>query len=146
MGILLDEQISQNISTTGGISIPLSSTPALFGTLGLNTADAGANLRIQFSATVSLASIVSVLTPVTITIFRGVGPSAVLVYSATQSAPAVGLLEVLANSVMTVTGVDYIPPNPGFLVYQAFVSIPGGVAIAPTRIGPESFNAAAYSD
>lgn len=37
MGTFLDAQISQNTSFSGGIAIPLSSTPALFGTLGLNT-------------------------------------------------------------------------------------------------------------
>jgi hypothetical protein len=34
MGTFLDAQISQNISFSGGIAIPLSSTLALFGTLG----------------------------------------------------------------------------------------------------------------
>ena len=81
MGTFLDAQISQNISFSGGIAIPLSSTPALFGTLGLNTA-----------------------------------------------------------------GADYRPPNPGNSVYQAFISIPGGIVLVPTRTGPESLNAAAYSD
>ncbi|MCY9694365.1 hypothetical protein [Paenibacillus alginolyticus] len=146
MGIFLDSQISQNISTTGGTSIPLTAAGALFGTLGLNTAAAGPNLRIQFTASVALAATVAVAVPVTITIFRGVGPGAVLIYSATQSAPAVGAVAVLANSVFTVTGADHTPPNPGFLVYQAFISFTGLIALAPTRIGPESFNAAAYSD
>lgn len=31
MGTFLDAQISQNISFSGGIAIPLSLTPALFG-------------------------------------------------------------------------------------------------------------------
>lgn len=39
---LIDSQISQNVSTAGAVSIPASATPALFGTLGLNTAAAGA--------------------------------------------------------------------------------------------------------
>ncbi|MDM5453430.1 hypothetical protein [Peribacillus simplex] len=145
MGTFLDAQVSQNISFSGGISIPLSSTPALFATLGLNTANAGPNLRIQFTATTAISSLASVAVPITIQIYRGVGPGRVLVYSAIETSPAIGVLGVAARRIITVTGCDYAPPNPGFLVYQAFVSIPGGIVVAPTRTGPESLNAAAYS-
>ncbi|MCR8642500.1 hypothetical protein NV379_07465 [Paenibacillus sp. N1-5-1-14] len=144
-GKFLDSQISQNGSFTGSVGIGVTSTPALFGTLGLITSGAGAHLRVQFTATVTVSSLVSVLTPVTIQIFRGTGVGATLVYSATESLP-LGLL-VLSETVFTATGCDYQPPNPdGFLIYQAFVSIPAGLAILPVRTGPESFNAAAYSD
>lgn len=146
MGTFLDAQISQNIGFSGAIAIPVSSTPALFATLGLNTSGAGPNLRVQFSATVALSSLAAVLVPVTIQIYRGVGPGRVLVYSAIETAPAAGALLVASRNIITVTGSDNVPPNPGFLVYQAFISIPGGIPIAPIRTGPESMNAAAYSD
>jgi hypothetical protein len=147
MGKFLDAQISQNSSTSGSIAIPLTSTPQLFGTLGLSTAGAGANIRTQFTATVSISSLALVAVPVTISIFRGMGPGAVLVYSATETSEVAGVLGVASRKVFTITGADFKPPAPGsFLVYQAFVSIPGGVALAPTRNGPESFNAAIYSD
>ncbi|MFJ8070899.1 hypothetical protein ACIQZD_18385 [Peribacillus sp. NPDC096447] len=146
MGKFLDAQISQNISLSGGIAIPVSSTPALFGTLGLNTSGAGPNLRVQFTATVALSSLAAVIVPVTIQIYRGVGPGRVLVYSAIETAPAAGALLVASRNIITVNGADYRPPNPGSLVYQAFISIPGGIPIAPTRTGPESFNVAAFSD
>ncbi|MFE4143744.1 hypothetical protein ACFX4I_18185 [Peribacillus sp. YIM B13472] len=148
MGRFLDARISQNISKSGQIAIPLSSTPARFGTLGLVTSGAGPNLRVQFTATVAISSLAAVLVPVLIEIYRGQGPGRVLVYSATETAPAAGALLVASRHIITVTGADYLPPNPptGLLAYEAFVSIPGGVPVAPTRTGPESFNAAAYSD
>jgi hypothetical protein len=146
MGQLLDAQISQNINTSGGAAIPVGPTPALFGTLGLNTSGAGANLRIQFTATVAVSSVVTLAVPIRISIFRGVGPDAVLVYSAVEEPTVAGAVGVLNRRIITVTGADYTPPNPGFLIYQAFISTEGIVAIAPTRTGPESFNAAAYSD
>ncbi|MGE7646512.1 hypothetical protein ACQKM1_01755 [Peribacillus frigoritolerans] len=146
MGTLIDARTSQNISMSGQIAIPISSTPARFGTLGLVTAGAGPNLRVQFTATVAISSLAAVLVPVLIEIYRGQGPGRVLVYSATETAPAAGALLVASRNIITVTGADYRPPNPGFLAYEAFVSIPGGVPVAPTRTGPESLNAAAYSD
>lgn len=146
MGTFLDAQISQNISFSGQIAIPLSPTPALFGTLGLNTAGAGTNLRVQFSATFAISSLVTVAVPITIQVYRGVGPGRVLVYSATETSPVIGALGVASRRIITITGADYRPPNPGNLVYQAFISIPGGIVLVPTRTGPESFNAAAYSD
>ncbi len=143
MAILLDQQVSQNASTAGSIAIPVSATPELFGTLGLNVAGAGANLRVHFTATVTVSGLIAVLTPVTITIFRVVGGVPTLVFSVTETLP-VGTL-ILTTTVLTANGVDYNPPNDGFLVYQAFVSAPG-LEVFPTRVGPESFNAEAYSD
>lgn len=142
----LDAQISQNARTSGAIADPLGPTPELFGTLGLNTAGAGPNLRIQFAATVAISSLATAAVPIRISIFRGVGPGRVLVYSAVEQPIAAGAVGALSRRVITVTGADYRPPNSGFLIYQAFVSTEGPVEIAPTRTGPESFNAAAYSD
>ncbi|PAE44080.1 hypothetical protein [Bacillus sp. 7884-1] len=142
----LDARTSQNISTSNATGIPVTATPALFGTLGLNTTGAGPNLRVQFTATVSISSLATIAVPITITIFRGVGPDAVLVYRATELPIALGAVGALNRRIITVTGSDYQPPNPGFLIYQAFVNTEGGVAVAPTRTGPESFNASAYSD
>lgn len=143
MAILLDEQVSQNASTSGAIAIPVSATPELFGTLGLNVSGSRGNLRVHFTATVTVSALVTVLAPITIDIFRVVGGVSTLIFSVTENLP-VGTL-ILTQSVVTANGVDYLPPNDGFLVYQAFVSTPG-LEIIPTRVGPESFNAEAYSD
>ncbi|MFP3122356.1 hypothetical protein OH784_06215 [Ectobacillus funiculus] len=148
MSTFLDARTSQNISYSDGLSIPLSSTPALFAELGLVTTGAGPNLRIQFTASVAVSSLASVAVPIRIDIYRGrlADPERVLVYSAIETTAVAGILGVASRKILTVTGSEYTPPNPGLLVYQAFISIPGGVPIAPTRTGPESFNAAAYSD
>ncbi|MFB3161493.1 hypothetical protein P5G62_011705 [Neobacillus sp. 179-C4.2 HS] len=143
---LLDAQISQNISTSGGISIPLTTTPTLFATLGLNTSGAGADLRVQFTGTVGISSLAQVAVPITVDVYRGIGPNRVLVYSVTETSEVAGTLGVASRKILTFTGADSNPPNPGFLIYQAFVSIPGGIPIAPTRTGPESFNAQVYSE
>lgn len=140
---LVDSQLSQNASFANAISVPASSTPALFGTLGLDTADAGSNLRVHFSATVTLSATVAILVPVTITINRVIGGVSTTVYTATKSLPVGTLL--LTTDVITISGID-IPPPSGFIIYQAFVSIPAGLAVTPTRVGPESFQAVAYSD
>lgn len=144
MAIFLDQQVSQNASTSGAIAIPLSATPTLFGTLGLDTSGAGPNLRVHFTATVTASALVTVLTPITVDIFRVINGVSTLIFSVTENLP-VGTL-VVSQNVVTANGVDYNPPNPGFIVYQAFVSIPAGLAVIPTRVGPESFNAEAYSD
>lgn len=137
---LIDSQLSQNASTTDSISIPTSISPQLFGTLGLNTAAAGSNLSVHFSATISFSSAETVTVPATVTIFR-VTDVSTLIYSATES---IQLGELLIP--MTISGVDNLPPNPGFLIYQAFVTIEEGFPESPVRIGPESFQAVAYSD
>jgi hypothetical protein len=145
MARLIDEQVSQNASTAGSISIPLSSTPALYGTLGLNTSTVGPTLRVEFTTTVGISSIAQALAPITIEVYRGTGPGRVLVYSATEAVEAAGTLGLVNTKVFTFTGIDYLPSNPGFLIYQAFVS-GSGVTIGLSRTGPESFNAQAYSD
>ncbi|RCX19780.1 hypothetical protein DFP94_104235 [Fontibacillus phaseoli] len=140
---LVDSQISQGSSFANSISVPASTTPALFGTLGLNTAGAGDNLRVHFSATVTLAATIAILVPVTITIVRVIGGVSTTVYTATESLPVGNLL--LTTDVFTVSGID-VPPDANFIIYRAFVSIPGGLAVIPNRVGPESFQAVAYSD
>jgi hypothetical protein len=147
MPTYLDAQISQNSGSFGSPLIPATSTPALFGTLGLITAGAGANLRVQYEATVTISAIVDVISSVIIQIVRGIGlpgsPGVTTVYTAIHTLPIIGV-GVLSTDVITIAGADFLPPNPGFLHYQAYVSVTG-VALA-TRVGPESFNALAVSD
>ncbi|CAH0118511.1 MULTISPECIES: hypothetical protein [unclassified Paenibacillus] len=143
MARLIDSQISQNSGSFGAPNTVLDGTPQLFGTLGLITAGAGPNLRVILNATVTIGSVLTVLTPAVVQIFRGVGPGATLIYTAVTTLPLLGVA-ALTTIPITVTAADFNPPNPGFLTYQAFVFV-GGVAVV-TRIGPESFNATAYSD
>lgn len=146
MAKFLDAQTSQRASYAGSISIPVTTTPELFGTLGLNTAGAGPNIRVEFAFTATITSLLSVLTPINIDVYRGTGPNRALVYSAAPTLAVAGL-GVASATVVSLTGADFNPPSPNnFLIYQAFISLPAGVALLPTRTGPESFFAAAYSD
>lgn len=141
---LLDFKISQNSGSVGSPLTLVNGAPLLFGTLELDTSGAGPNLRIQFEATVSVSAIVSVASSIVVQIVRGLGGPGVgtTVYTAVHSFPL--LIDILDTEVVTVTGADFLPPNPGFLTYQAFVSV-SGIDLA-TRTGPESFNALAISD
>lgn len=146
LGTFLDAQTSQNASYRNSIAIPVTTTPALFGTLGLSTVGAGANIRVEFAFSAAISSLAALLTPVNIEVYRGVGPVRVLVYSAQITLPVAGL-GVASETVFTLAGADFNPPSPSnFLIYQSFISIPAGIVILPTRTGPESFYAAAYSD
>ncbi|MCK2003974.1 hypothetical protein MZM54_21550 [[Brevibacterium] frigoritolerans] len=146
MGTFLDAQTSQNASFRNSIAVPVTTTPALFGTLGLDTTGAGPNIRVEFTFTATLSSLAALLTPVNIEVYRGTGVDRVLVYSAQQTLPVAGI-GLASETVITLAGADFNPPSPNnFLIYQSFISIPGGIIIAPTRTGPESFYAAAYSD
>jgi hypothetical protein len=141
---LVDSQVSLNAATSGSIAIPVSTTPELFGTLGLNTSGAGADLRVVFDFTVAVSSLLSVLTPLTVTVNRIVSGVTTTVYTATETLPLLaGVTEI---TLLSGSGVDYHPPNPGFIIYQALISVPGGITLFPTRVGPESFTAEAYSD
>lgn len=143
---LLDARTSQNASYFNSIAVPVTAAPQLFGTLGLNATGAGTNIRVELALTVAFTSAATVLTPVDITIYRGTGPNRVLIYSARETLP-VSVLGIAATRLITVTAADFNPPAPNnLLVYQAFINTAGGVAVAPTRTGPESFYAAAYSD
>jgi hypothetical protein len=143
--IFIDAEISQNSSFSGATSIPITATPTLYATLGLDLSTAGPNRRVQFTTTVGVSSIASVAVPVTIDVYRVVGSNLIKVYSATETSEAAGTVGVISRKIFTLTGADFDPPAQ-FLLYQAFISIPRGVAVAPTRSGPESFNAQAFSD
>lgn len=145
LSTFLDAQISQNSGSFGAPMTLVTGTPVLFGTLGLITAGAGPNLRVKFNATITIGALVSVASSVIIQIVRGVGGPGVgtTVYTAIHTLPLLGA-DIFSTEVITITGSDLLPPNPGFLTYQAFVSVTG-IAVA-TRVGPESFNALAVSD
>ncbi|MCR8842754.1 hypothetical protein NQ117_03590 [Paenibacillus sp. SC116] len=103
MAKFLDGQISQNASYAGSISIPATTAPALFGTLGLNLTGAGPNPRVIFEGTVSLFSLLGVLTTATITVVRISGGIPVVVYTANQSIPAIAL----TTFNFTISGIDF---------------------------------------
>ncbi|GIO87218.1 hypothetical protein J25TS5_41500 [Paenibacillus faecis] len=136
----LDAKVAVN--SLGGTAV--TTTPAIFGTLGLNTSAAGPDLEIQFSATVTISVASSAPTNVTITINRISSLGTVPVYTVTEGFPTIS--GEGGRFAFTIAGADYHPPNPdGFLIYQAVVSVNSTTA-TPTRVGPESLIAAAYSE
>lgn len=138
----LDSQVSMNSSATGSISIPVTTTPTLFATLGLNAFAAGPELEVQFTVTSSLTNLTATSTPVTIIVQRVVNGVTTIIYSATFDN-----LQVTTapnnHTVVTFSGTDFLPPA-GFLIYQALISTTVNNQII--RIGPESMIAATYSN
>ncbi|MHA6531906.1 hypothetical protein [Paenibacillus sp. BAC0078] len=140
MGTYLDARTSQNASTSGSISIPITilNTPQLFGQIGLITAGVTTNPRVLLTGTISVAL---PLNPVgiTITIVRGTLPTDPVVYSATSTFS----LSVLAPQVITFSAADFLPPITPQLTYTAFVS---SNLAGTVRVGPESFQGILVSD
>ncbi|MEF2967947.1 hypothetical protein V3851_19125 [Paenibacillus sp. M1] len=135
----LDSQVAVN--SVGGTAV--TTTPAVFGTLGLNTAAAGPQLEVQFSATVTISVTSTAPTDITITINRISSLGTVPIYTVTEGFPNIS--GEGGTFAFTVAGADFQPPNPdGFLIYQAVVSASSTTA-TPTRVGPEALIAAAYS-
>jgi len=137
--ILLDARTSQHASFANSINMPLAiNTPDLIGVVGLNVSNPGSTIRVELTGTFCL-QLSSAPIFITITVHRGALATDHLVYSANQ--------EILfpAQEVITFSAADYNPPAPvsGLLIYTMFVRSNGMGAV---RVGPENFNAAAYSD
>jgi len=144
---LLDARTSQNASFQQSISTATPTTPTLFGQVGLQCINPGGVIRVQFTATLTISFPGSLVTPITILIqvVRGTLITDPLVYSSILSIPATAPVDARLIFPYTVTGSDYnvpAPPN-NQLTYSAFLS---SNSTASLRVGPESFNAEAYSD
>ncbi|WP_231889961.1 hypothetical protein [Bacillus sp. SJS] len=75
----------------------------------------------------------------TATIVRGTSPSDLAVYSAAQTLD----LNIIGPQVLSFSGSDFNVPAGGPVTYTMFLSVTG---LGVTRVGPESFNAVAYTD
>ncbi|RUS42234.1 hypothetical protein [Cohnella sp. AR92] len=146
MARLLDARTSQNASFQSSISSATPTTPTIFGQVGLQCLNPGGIIRVQFTATVTISYPAGLTSPSTnfIQIVRGTLSTDPTVYSAIFSVPATAPTGPTIIP-FTVTGSDYNVPAPpsNQLVYTAFIFSNSSVA---TRVGPESFEAAAYSD
>ncbi|WP_066369544.1 hypothetical protein [Neobacillus fumarioli] len=142
MAKLLDAQISQNASYANSISIPVSTTPQLFAQLTASTFGATGTVRTEMTGTVTVQlPLIPFATSITVTIVRGTTLSDLIIYSVRQVLD----LSVLGPQVLSFTASDFNVPITANnqVVYTAFVS---ASAIGTVRVGPESFNAAVYSD
>ncbi|MDQ0656695.1 hypothetical protein [Paenibacillus sp. W2I17] len=140
MTTFLDARTSQNASLANSIAIPILvlNTPQLFGQIGLQTAGAGANLRVQFKGTVSV-QLPLALAGITITIVRGTLATDPVIYSATSTFN----VSVLAPQVITFSADDFNPPLLPQLTYSAFIS---SNLLGTVRVGPENFDGLVVSD
>jgi hypothetical protein len=141
---LLDARTSQNASYGQSIATVLPpQMPTPIGVVGLNVTDAFGIIRVTFNG---IAAIDILTTPppddkiVAIGVVRGTTANDPIVGYALYPFSAVDM----GIKVVNLTLSDYNVPHPASneLVYSLILfSSSGG-----TRIGPESFNAAAYSD
>lgn len=138
----LDLRTSQNASYANSISVPILAinTPQLVGRIGLATQNAGTNIRVTMSGTVSLQlPLLPAATTITLTVVRGTLPTDPLVYSATENMN----LNITGAQVFTLNALDFNPPAAAQLTYTMFVS---SSLVGVTRVGPESFSGIAVSD
>ena len=140
---LIDARTSQNASYANSISVPiLLGEQELFGRVVLLTNGATGLLRTQLNGTVTVQlPLLPVATTVTVTIVRGLAPTDLVIYSASEALE----LSVIGPQVISFTASDFRVPIPldNRLAYTAFVS---ANVVGTVRVGPESFNAAVYSD
>jgi hypothetical protein len=136
----LDLRTSQNASYANSIAIPILAvdTPQLVGQVGLNTGNAGANLRVELKGTVAV-QLPLALVAITLTVVRGTLPTDPIVFSSSQSFN----LEVIAPQVISFNGADYEPPEASQQTYTMFIS---SSLLGTIRVGPESFTGIAVSD
>ncbi|MFD1676818.1 hypothetical protein [Alicyclobacillus fodiniaquatilis] len=146
MPIFLDARTSQNASYSDSISVQLTDTPQLVGQIGLIVTGAVSPIRVQLEWTLSLQSNVGIAAAVpaapqqafpsvTIAIVRGTLSTDTLVYSVSYNAITQVISDVASDYNVPV-------PNSGQLTYTMFVSTN---TTGIFRVGPESFNGAAYS-
>lgn len=142
MTILIDARTSQNASFSGSIAIPILAvnTPQLIGQIGLVTAGAGSNPRVQLEATVAIQlPILPVTTTAIVTIVRGTQITDPIIYSASQSLN----LDIVGPQILTAVASDFQPPLTAQLTYTLFISVS---VLGTIRTGPESLNGTLYSD
>ncbi|MFC3800776.1 hypothetical protein [Cohnella sp. GCM10012308] len=138
MGTFLDQRSSMNTGTT--LAIAATTTPALFGDIGLQTQGvAGNGLGINGSLIVDLAGTIglSIVAPATVTINvvrGGTIAQGTIIYTA--------VLPIQSNTstIVPFNAQDLLAPAALLTQYTAFISSTGvaGVVLV-TRIGPEAF-------
>lgn len=82
--ILRSYRSYQPLANSITIPITVLNPPQLFGQIGLQTAGAGTNLRVQFKGTVSV-QLPLALVGITITVVRGTLATDTVIYSATST-------------------------------------------------------------
>jgi hypothetical protein len=141
---LLDSRTSQNATDAFLIIEPVPpSTPVLIGQVGLNIFNPSGIIRVQFWGIAALFANITANTGVNIFVVRGVDPFTDPVVFRMTGAQTVA--DSGTAKEFSFTGSDYNVPAPvnNQLVYTMFILALNDISF---RVGPESFNAAAYSD
>jgi hypothetical protein len=134
MGTFLDLRSSMNAGLSGFPEVPLTTTPVLFGVIGLQT-------RNVANPIVDLTGMVGISDPIvgntfTIDICRGttVFNPANVIYSVT-----LGARVSLFADIYTFTAQDLLAPAAAETVYSAFISGGPLIVLSGVRSGPEVF-------
>jgi hypothetical protein len=142
----LDARTSQNVTYQQSTISSTPITPTLFGQVGLECLNPGGIIFVQFTATLTISFPAnSTNLTILIQVVRGTLITDPMVYSSNLTIPATAPVAESLIFPYTVTGSEYNVPAPSNnqLVYSAFIS---SNSTLPFRVGPESFNASAYSD
>lgn len=143
----LDARTSLGSNGVAPLNINLpANTPTLVGILGLNIINPGLLIRTQFSGTyrISVANLSSIPSAVRFEIYRGSTNTGTPIYVVQNP-----IFPTVGSIIASFEGSDYnVPPPPsGQLIYSCYVTyVPASPAEVATRVGPECFNAVAYSD
>ncbi len=143
----LDARTSLGSDGTTPLNIVLvTRLPTLVGILGLNIVNPGPVIRTQFSGSyqIVVSNVISVPSVIQVDIFRGPTNTGTPIYTFQQS-----IFTVQNNVLLSFEGSDYnVPPPPsGQLTYSCYLTFLDSLSSQiATRLGPECFNAVAYSD
>ncbi|THF73248.1 hypothetical protein [Cohnella fermenti] len=134
MGAFLDLRSSMNSSQTGFPNVPLTTAPALFGVIGLQTQNK-ANTVINLTGTVGISDPI-VGNTFTIEVLRGTTTynAANVIYSAT-----LGIRVSLFGDIYSFTAQDLLAPAAAETIYSAFISGGPLIILSGVRSGPEVF-------
>ncbi|GFN31964.1 hypothetical protein [Paenibacillus xylaniclasticus] len=133
MGTFLDMRSSMNANASGSIGVSLSTTPELFGIIGLQTKNV-ANPIITLSGTIGISG-GALGNTFTIEIVRGL-TGGTTIYSAQQ---AIALNVLNGSDIYSFTAQDLLAPAAEETVYSAFISGGPLAVLTGARNGPETF-------
>nr|WP_154893192.1 hypothetical protein [Paenibacillus xylanexedens] len=143
----LDARTSLGSAGITPLNVPLgANTPTLLGVVGLNIFNPGPIIRTQFNGTyrISVSNVSSLPSSIRFEIFRGATYTGQPIYVVSQP--------VFPNDstiLASFEGSEYNVPAPanGQIIYSCFATfVPVSALEQATRLGPECFNAVAYSD
>lgn len=147
MGRFLDLRVSENSNTFGSPGTVITTVPALFGVIGLQTqgvAGTGTNgLIVNLTGTVGVNVSAETTTTVILNIQRGsaIFGSGTIIYTAEH---VIESINISVTNLITFNAVDLNAPAALETVYAAFISATGSTGVV-TRTGPESFSGIAQN-